>query len=38
MTDEGSSIKTGYDRGKLKLRYHYLDMVPKGRDEGNRGP
>lgn len=29
-----------YDRGNdmLNLHYHYLDMVPKGRDEGNRGP
>jgi predicted dithiol-disulfide oxidoreductase (DUF899 family) len=29
-----------YDRGndKLNLHYHYLDLVPKGRDEGERGP
>jgi predicted dithiol-disulfide oxidoreductase (DUF899 family)/uncharacterized protein YndB with AHSA1/START domain len=29
-----------YDRGndKLNLHYHYLDLVPKGRDEGDRGP
>jgi predicted dithiol-disulfide oxidoreductase (DUF899 family) len=29
-----------YDRGndKLNLHYHYLDLVPKGRDEGGRGP
>jgi predicted dithiol-disulfide oxidoreductase (DUF899 family) len=29
-----------YDRGndKLNLHYHYLDIVPKGRDEGGRGP
>jgi predicted dithiol-disulfide oxidoreductase (DUF899 family) len=29
-----------YDRGNdmLNLHYHYLDMVPKGRDEGDRGP
>jgi len=29
-----------YDRGndKLNLHYHYLDLVPKGRDEGSRGP
>jgi predicted dithiol-disulfide oxidoreductase (DUF899 family) len=29
-----------YDRGndKLNVHYHYLDMVPKGRDEGDRGP
>jgi predicted dithiol-disulfide oxidoreductase (DUF899 family) len=29
-----------YDRGNdvLSLHYHYLDMVPKGRDEGGRGP
>jgi predicted dithiol-disulfide oxidoreductase (DUF899 family) len=29
-----------YDRGndQLNLHYHYLDLVPKGRDEGGRGP
>src|SRR5262245_49946332 len=29
-----------YDRGndKLNVHYHYLDLVPKGRDEGGRGP
>ena len=29
-----------YDRGndKINLHYHYLDLVPKGRDEGGRGP
>jgi len=29
-----------YDRGndKLNLHYHYLDLVPKGRNEGGRGP
>lgn len=29
-----------YDRGndKLNIHYHYLDLVPKGRDEGDRGP
>jgi predicted dithiol-disulfide oxidoreductase (DUF899 family) len=29
-----------YDRGndKLNIHYHYLDIVPKGRDEGARGP
>jgi predicted dithiol-disulfide oxidoreductase (DUF899 family) len=29
-----------YDRGndKLNTHYHYLDLVPKGRDEGGRGP
>jgi predicted dithiol-disulfide oxidoreductase (DUF899 family) len=29
-----------YDRGndKLNVHYHYLDLVPKGRDEGDRGP
>ena len=29
-----------YDRGndKLNLHYHYRDLVPKGRDEGGRGP
>jgi predicted dithiol-disulfide oxidoreductase (DUF899 family) len=29
-----------YDRGndKLNIHYHYLDLVPKGRDESGRGP
>ena len=29
-----------YDRGndKLNVHYHYLDLVPKGRNEGDRGP
>src|ERR1700676_2895268 len=29
-----------YDRGNdmLNIHYHYLDMVPKGRDENGRGP
>jgi len=29
-----------YDRGndKLNLHYHYLDLLPKGRDEHGRGP
>jgi predicted dithiol-disulfide oxidoreductase (DUF899 family) len=29
-----------YSRGNepLNLHYHYLDMVPKGRDEKGRGP
>jgi predicted dithiol-disulfide oxidoreductase (DUF899 family) len=29
-----------YDRGNdmLNIHYHYLDIVPKGRDEGGRGP
>jgi predicted dithiol-disulfide oxidoreductase (DUF899 family) len=29
-----------YARGNepLNIHYHYLDMVPKGRDEGGRGP
>jgi predicted dithiol-disulfide oxidoreductase (DUF899 family) len=29
-----------YDRGNdvLSLHYHDLDIVPKGRDEGGRGP
>jgi predicted dithiol-disulfide oxidoreductase (DUF899 family) len=28
-----------YDRGndKLNVHYHYLDLVPKGRDEAGRG-
>jgi predicted dithiol-disulfide oxidoreductase (DUF899 family) len=36
---EASSTRTT-DRGndKLNLHYHYLDLVPKGRDEGGRGP
>ena len=31
---------SSYDRGndKLNIHYHYLDLVPKGRDEGGRGP
>lgn len=29
-----------YDRGndQLNVHYHYLDLVPKGRDESGRGP
>jgi predicted dithiol-disulfide oxidoreductase (DUF899 family) len=29
-----------YDRGNdiLNIHYHYLELVPKGRDEGGRGP
>jgi predicted dithiol-disulfide oxidoreductase (DUF899 family) len=29
-----------YDRGndKLNIHYHYLDLVPKGRDEDGKGP
>jgi predicted dithiol-disulfide oxidoreductase (DUF899 family) len=29
-----------YDRGNdiFNIHYHYLDVVPKGRDEGGRGP
>jgi len=29
-----------YTRGNepLNIHYHYLDMVPKGRDENDRGP
>ena len=29
-----------YDRGNdiFNIHYHYLDVVPKGRDEGDRGP
>ena len=29
-----------YDQGndKLNIHYHYLDLVPKDRDEGGRGP
>jgi predicted dithiol-disulfide oxidoreductase (DUF899 family) len=29
-----------YDRGndKLNIHYHHLDLVPKGREEGGRGP
>jgi predicted dithiol-disulfide oxidoreductase (DUF899 family) len=29
-----------YNRGndKLNIHYHYLDLVPNGRDEGRRGP
>jgi predicted dithiol-disulfide oxidoreductase (DUF899 family) len=31
---------SAYDRGNEMLanHYHYLDIVPKGRDEGDRGP
>jgi predicted dithiol-disulfide oxidoreductase (DUF899 family) len=31
---------SAYARGidMLNLAYHYLDIVPKGRDEGDRGP
>lgn len=31
---------SSYDRGNEMLanHYHYLDLVPKGRDEGDRGP
>ena len=31
---------SSYDRGndKLNIHYHYLDLVPKGRDEDGRGP
>ena len=40
--DQGTVYHTYscYDRGndKLNLHYHYLDLVPKGRDEGERGP
>jgi len=41
--DEGGSVfhtYSCYDRGndKLNIHYHYLDLVPKGRDEGGRGP
>lgn len=41
--DEGGTVYhtySCYDRGndKLNLHYHYLDLVPKGRDEGGRGP
>jgi len=40
--DDGTVFHTYscYDRGndKLNLHYHYLDLVPKGRDEGGRGP
>jgi predicted dithiol-disulfide oxidoreductase (DUF899 family) len=41
--DEGGAVfhtYSCYARGndKLNLHYHYLDMVPKGRDEGGRGP
>ncbi len=29
-----------YDRGndKMNIHYHFLDLAPKGRDEGGRGP
>ncbi len=40
--EDGSVFHTYscYDRGndKLNIHYHYLDLVPKGRDEGGRGP
>ena len=40
--DDGAIYHTYscYDRGNdlLNMHYHYLDMVPKGRDEGGRGP
>jgi len=31
-----SAFARGIDM--LSLDYHYLDLVPKGRDEGGRGP
>ncbi|HEY7190299.1 MAG TPA: DUF899 family protein [Vicinamibacterales bacterium] len=36
----GVSHHSCYDRGndKLNVHYHYLDLVPKGRDDGGRGP
>jgi len=41
--DENGSVfhtYSCYHRGndKLNIHYHYLDLVPKGRDEGGRGP
>ncbi len=41
--DEGGAVfhtYSCYDRGNdaLNVHYHYLDLVPKGRDEGDRGP
>jgi predicted dithiol-disulfide oxidoreductase (DUF899 family) len=41
--DDGGTVfhtYSCYDRGndKLNLHYHYLDLVPKGRDEDGRGP
>jgi predicted dithiol-disulfide oxidoreductase (DUF899 family) len=41
--DEGGTVYhcySCYNRGNdmLNLHYHYLDLVPKGRDEGDRGP
>ncbi len=40
--DDGTVYHTYscYDRGNdmLNVHYHYLDMVPMGRDEGGRGP
>jgi predicted dithiol-disulfide oxidoreductase (DUF899 family) len=40
--DSGAVFHTSscYDRGndKLNLHYHYLDLVPRGRNEGGRGP
>ena len=31
---------SGYARGidMVNVAYHYLDLVPKGRDEGDKGP
>ncbi len=31
-------IATTADIDMLNGHYHYLDMVPKGRDESDRGP
>jgi predicted dithiol-disulfide oxidoreductase (DUF899 family) len=41
--DQGGAVfhtYSCYDRGndKLNLHYHYLDLVPRGRDEHGRGP
>lgn len=41
--DEGGAVfhtYSCYHRGndKLNLHYHYLDLVPRGRDENGRGP
>jgi len=40
QTDAVFHTYSCYDRGndKLNLHYHYLDLVPKGRDEGGGGP
>lgn len=43
VRDEGGAIfhtYSCYARGNepFNIHYHYLDMVPKGRDEGGRGP